>query len=421
MYVSLKTAFLSLLVFSLSFFTPVPACNAVGQTVSKPIRSVGNTPSMAAANGIVDASHNRESEKTTLDELRRCAAAGVSQCARQLALGYEGIPSGLSTPVGQDFILAYIWHAISLPGLRDEEKSALRKELEKRQSALTDMELATINTVLASWPDSLPPVRLGAEAAEEETPETPQPPTPEQIEVLHQKAGEDDPDAMRELADCLISGRGMARDLHAAEILLKKASKLGNRDAERELGLMYLHAQAESRNGAPGGDESKQLGLAVLGKLAQKGDTASALSLLNFYMAKDNTPDNREQALLWGLKAAEAGSVPAMVSLAGIFGEQGKKQEETYWLERAALSGNMDALNNLIEQARLDRNARDSGKWLMVLALGDSPEQRFRARKMLLDIHEHWAQKDTENLRQGMQEGEGWFLARLFQQYFPKS
>lgn len=385
---------------------------AAGQEIPVQLRFDGQMSNGTSVIGKPGAFPVWENGKDTPEGLGRCAAAGISQCARQLAMEYEGIPSGLSTPVEQDFVLAYVWHAISLPGLGKEEKTALLKELEKRRSALTDRELAMINAMLAAWPESIPPARLRTETAAKHPPEAPETPTPEQLEALHKKAGEDDPEAMRELADCLLSGKGMPRNRHAAEILLKKAGKLGNRDAERQLGLMYLGVQPGHEGASPEDDESEQLGLAVLSGLARRGDTASAMHLMDFYSVKD-TPGSREQAAVWGLKAAEAGSPEAMPRLAEIYKKQDKDQEADYWLERAALAGNLEALDNLIEQALLDQDARASGKWLMVLALQGPPEQRSRARSILLDILGDWGQKDTEPLRQGMQEGEAWHLARL--------
>ena len=79
---------------------------------------------------------------------------------------------------------------------------------------------------------------------------------------------------------------------------------------------------------------------------AEKGDVVAAYKLGIKYRDGDGVAKNREQALLYLQKAAEAGNIWGQISLAGMYAQSGSRDEAKHfsWIEKAANKGDQLAM-----------------------------------------------------------------------------
>ena len=162
-------------------------------------------------------------------------------------------------------------------------------------------------------------------------------------------------------AICLQSGLGMEKDEAESERLMRKAAEAGNPDAAFQLAL-----GAETENAL-----DRYLP-------AAEGGSPEAMRVVGwFYMNGYGTGTDGGQApdvekgLEWLRRAAEAGSVDAMMALGSYFWQETEDlgfDEGMKWYRRAAEAGNADAmeyLSDVFEEGRLTSvDVDESVKWL---------------------------------------------------------
>ena len=152
------------------------------------------------------------------------------------------------------------------------------------------------------------------------------------------------------LGKMYLDGKGVAADAQQAVYWLGRAADHGNGEAEYLLGKMYLSGKRVAANPAMANDllarsaaqgytdaihfiqtienfgyeidEGLHQGPAHLELLATDGDAEAAYQLaMRYENAAYGVQQDNDKALYWFKKAAENGSVPAMISLADIYGK----------------------------------------------------------------------------------------------------
>jgi TPR repeat protein len=125
-------------------------------------------------------------------------------------------------------------------------------------------------------------------------------------------------------------GVGVEKDLRQAALWLEKAAQQGLREAENELGHLYLSTEASVHNPA----KAEQW----LTRAAEHGVVEAQRDLGLLYMRGDLVGVDHEKAVIWLRRAAAQGSEEAQKALAALPG--GEQLEDAAAQGQAALSQN---------------------------------------------------------------------------------
>ena len=219
-----------------------------------------------------------------------------------------------------------------------------------------------------------------------------------------------DADAMENLADCLMSGEGVEKDLAKAEAWYVRASEAGNASATCALAACYYRGdfgQIDRKKAYEWSLKAAELGygpaMLNLGIMYQEGEdvkrnVAKALAwfreaaglgvadamreLGRHYLSGDGVDEDKSEAEKWFVKAAETGDADAENTLAVLYynGGFGKPDfaKSLEWIRKAANDGNPSAMINLGSMygdgdAGLDVDRKQAVKWFRKAAEKGSP------------------------------------------------
>lgn len=185
---------------------------------------------------------------------------------------------------------------------------------------------------------------------------TQKPLTEEQLhsaaDYLDQAAELGNSEAMRELGLLYVAGKGRPLDANKGAFWLKRAANLGDLSAASELGELYL-------NGI-GVDKDPVEAIRYLKIAAEQGSPSAMRKLGRLYARGGAVESDPKNFIQWMSKAAEGGDIAAMLEMANAyaagFGVQESQERAVYWLAKAAGLGNEDAKQQLaiIEKKKVE-------------------------------------------------------------------
>ena len=147
-------------------------------------------------------------------------------------------------------------------------------------------------------------------------------------------------DAMYKLGNCYADGQGVEQDLGQAVYWHRKGAEAGGADSMNDLGIYCLC-----------GDGDPAQSFDWFQRAAQAGSLTAMVNLAKFYAAGVGTAQDYAMAAYWFQKAAEAGSADGMYNLGIYYGKgQGVEQDygkAFYWYQKAAEAGRAAAMHNL--------------------------------------------------------------------------
>ena len=150
----------------------------------------------------------------------------------------------------------------------------------------------------------------------------------EAVKWFKQAAEQGNADAMFKLGLACYEGDGMPLDLDEAAKWFRKAAEHGNADAREKL------------------DSMKEI--LALYESAKKGSVSAIFNLgAAFYFGKQGMRENKEEAIKWWKKAAEAGLLEAQYNLGAYYHNNHLYYTAAEWYRKAAEQGNAKAMNTL--------------------------------------------------------------------------
>ena len=140
------------------------------------------------------------------------------------------------------------------------------------------------------------------------------------------------------VGDCYENGIGVSKDYGKAAGFYAQAADRGSVEGMRQAGISYLNAKDSNR------------ALQYFEKGASKGDLTSEYWAGKILMGEMNVPANKQQAIIYLLKAAEGG-MPAAQAETGILYAEGNGvtknlNQAAEWYRKSALQGNAKGMWN---------------------------------------------------------------------------
>lgn len=172
------------------------------------------------------------------------------------------------------------------------------------------------------------------------------------VAYLEQASELGNSEAMRELGLLYVAGKGRPLDAKKGAFWLRRAANLGDLSAASELGELYL-------NGI-GVEKDPHEAVRYLTLAAEQGSPSAMRKLGRLYARGGSIESDPKSFILWMNKSAEAGDIAAMLEMANAyaagFGVQESQERAVYWLEKAASLGNVDARQQLaiIEKKKVE-------------------------------------------------------------------
>lgn len=193
-------------------------------------------------------------------------------------------------------------------------------------------------------------------------------------------------DAQFELGELYMTGLGLAVDYPAAKKWYLKAAEQDHGGAQLRLGFLYAEKHFEGLTADLAEAEKWFL------KAAEQDAKDARFRLGNFYLNYKQPPDVAK-AREWLVKAAEGGNRSAMFDAGRLLMEAGEKDAGHSWIIKAAEADELQAqimLVKLYEQGRdVPRDADKAFTWLMRIANQKAAPAFYlnKAGDMLFDGH----------------------------------
>lgn len=356
----------------------------------------------------VAAAHHYENERDgrrAAHWRRRAVQLGHVESAFELAQLYFPLDGTLGREdllVRPDIVTAICWLTIGLAGLPEENEDDAEEfrgrpsrehateELAALASFLLPSERARAEAILAAWPDSLPPEG----SLDPILPNTtgPRMDKDEFIARLYDMLNENS------TGETGLSFRrdGMEKLSRAAYAAIEADASAGDEEARYAAAWCRLFGVGTEKNG--------EEALAFIRARADAGEARACFHLARYYAYTDK--DGETDSLC--LKAAQSGRVDAMLFLALRLREQEKRGEAATWTEKAAETGNLTAIAEMLSVAESNRDIPGMIRWLTVLSLRwPDPGAAYRARIMLAFFIDEITPAEMTS---AMEAGERWHL-----------
>lgn len=335
--------------------------------------------------------HGESTPSETLALLYKAASLGDAQSAQELGKMYL-----VGKEVAHDGVTAYVWlylaqHGYTVPAKneREENPGAHNKSLDFLAWTMTLDEIKQAETILAAWPQTMPPEMPFKEPPSRKSnrSHSPKPLTPKEVKALKSKAEAGDNDARLHFGAMLIDGAGVKKDTAKGMALIKQAAAAGHEATLFVLAELY---QTEKPFG-------KDLPAArkIYEQLAAKGNTRAQVELGILLLKSAYSYPRDEKTVLadakaaqgWYEKAAKQGDPYAMAALAHYYDYHKKdKKLAATWYEKAASLGYIDALNSLIGIAEQNRSAKEIYQWCSTYMSVLPASDRVRVRSIMMQF-----------------------------------
>ncbi|MCD8351720.1 MAG: hypothetical protein LUC93_14020, partial [Planctomycetaceae bacterium] len=287
------------------------------------------------------------------------------------------------------FVDGFVWFAIGAAGLDGEEdmegrsRESVEESLAVMERIMAPSERQRAAAILAAWPETLPPERP-IRAVEGEGPYEDE---SSYVIALLQYLRGDDVRAFGRLfrTDEAVQTRGFAE--------LSRRAESGEEEAE--------FAVAWCRLIGLGTERDHEAVLPYLRQLAEEGDGRALMALVHEALERDD-----EAAMDDLRQAAEAGHPQAMLAIASQASGRGDEQGRIEWVTRAAKTGSVDAVGEMI---RIGESKRDSSmmlQWLAAFALArEGTAAGYRSRLVMAMLVD---EMEDDEVRAALEAGERW-------------